>query len=184
MAISVVATVLLTALWPQGDIRDPLGIWGGRVPAVGDASGGEIKATMRVPAERGAANIFTCVAVTITQLEGALATDALMCRLLSNWPNVDELAGVQGFGTVRMANLINDASFTGTKGGPSRPLVAPQDRFILLFDPRPSAGDLDIVELKSGVNTLADTWSFEAYGYWWDRSVLNAPGGPRHPGGG
>ncbi|KKL17299.1 hypothetical protein LCGC14_2486920, partial [marine sediment metagenome] len=58
----------------------------------------------------------------------------------------------------------------------------PNDRFILIFDPRQGAGVLNMIELEMGVNVNTDTYAFEAYGYYWDRSVLNAPGGPRHPG--
>jgi len=61
-------------------------------------------------------------------------------------------------------------------------MVQPQDRFILLFDPRPVAGAFDIVELEISVGVLDRNYAFECWGYYWDRQVLNTPGGPRHPG--
>ncbi|MGR3295936.1 MAG: hypothetical protein ACUZ8A_06880, partial [Candidatus Bathyanammoxibius sp.] len=58
------------------------------------------------------------------------------------------------------------------------------DRFLLLYDPRQPAslGNTNILELQLAVNTDLATYSFEAYGYYWDRSVMQTPGGPRHPG--
>jgi len=46
-------------LWPQLDIRDPLGVWGARALVTGDASGGSIKEKCQAPAERTAAFFFT-----------------------------------------------------------------------------------------------------------------------------
>lgn len=183
MAISVLGEVLAAALWPQGDIRDPLGVWGCRVGVTGDASGGLITATFQVPTGRGAAYVYTCYSAQIGLLSGAVAGITSKCRLLTNWPNIDVAAGVQGFSTLQFISMNGGTDFPSPLSGPLNTFfLSPLDRFILLFDPRPGAGSLNIVELTMGENTLNSTYSFEGYGYFWDRSVLNAPGGPRHPG--
>jgi hypothetical protein len=78
--------------------------------------------------------------------------------------------------------LPSNNNFTAPTGGVAGQLVLPNDRFLLLFDPRPGAGDLVIAEIKYSDNVDAMTTIMELYGYYWDRSVLQAPGGPRHPG--
>jgi len=183
MSIAETVDVLPAALWPQGDIRDPLGTWGFRKGITGDASGGGLKVTARAAAGIAAAYLYTCYSVNIAHLTGTPGTPAAKCRLLTNWPNVDVLAGVQAYATLLMQTTVGGTNFTPPIAGIQRaPLVQPNDRFLLLFDPRPSAGVMELVELEWGENTDGDTYSFEGYGYFWDRSVLNAPGGPRHPG--
>ena len=182
MAIVGVVDVLPAALWPQGDIRDPLGTWGFRLGITGDATGGSIKVTASAPAGLGAAYVYTCYSLNIAQLTGASGSQTAKARLLTNWPNVDVLAGVQAYSSLIIRNFGTDPQFTAPIAGMDDPLVTPLDRFLLLFDPRPSIVTLDIIEMESGENVDAATYSFEGYGYFWDRSVLNAPGGPRHPG--
>jgi len=171
-------------LWPQEDIRSPLGVWGARLGVTGDASAGEIKVGITVPQAERAAYIYTCYSAQISVLIAASSAELFaMCRLLTNWPDVDPGVGVQGYGSNVGARLPIITGGTAPEGSTINHLVEGHDRFILLFDPRPSAvGDMTIVELKLAVQILSDTYSFEAYGYYWDRSVLDAPGGPRHPG--
>jgi len=183
MAITAETDVLAAALWPQGDERDPLGVWGFREGVTGDGGGGSIKVTAAAPAGLSAAYVYTCYSVLIAQLTGVLTSpSSCKCRLLANWPNIDTLAGVQGYGSGRFTSLVGGVNFTAPITIPLEPMITAFDRFILLFDPRPGAGRLEIVELELDDNVMGATYSFEGYGYWWDRSVLQAPGGPRHPG--
>ncbi len=183
MAINAFAQVIPTAMWPQGDIRDPLGVWGFREGVTGDASGNGIDVIAQVPAGLAAAYIYTCYTLTLAQLSGALAGNAVMSRLLTNWPDIDPASGVTGYGSALVLEQAGSGGFENAPvAGVNGPLVNPNDRFLLLFDPRPSAGALDIVEMRLSANVDLATYSFEGYGYFWDRSVLNAPGGPRHPG--
>jgi len=182
MAITTSVDVVTNQMWPQGDIRDPLGVWGARVGVTGDASGGGIKVAIAVPALLSGAYVYTCYSVTMAQLTGTFSNNDIKARLLSNWPDVDPLAGVQGYATLRFgATLGGGAGNTAPIAGPSAALLKPADRFILLFDPR-QGPSFTIVELEWADNFNTGTYSFEAYGYFWDRSVLNAPGGLRHPG--
>jgi len=183
MSIATTVAVVTAALWQQGDIRDPLGVWGSRLGVTGDATGGEIKVTAQVPIADSAAYMFTVYSITLTQLTGSLGAGVFAgARLLTNWPDVDPVAGVQGYATFSIANIVQGI-FTAPTTTPLEMLLKPNDRFILLFDPRPGRGSvLELVEMKWGENVDAATYSFETYGYYWDRSVLNAPGGPRHPG--
>jgi succinate-acetate transporter protein len=41
---------------------------------------------------------------------------------------------------------------------------------------------MDILEMQRGNNLDLATYTFEAYGYFWDRAAMETPGGPRHPG--
>ncbi len=182
MAISLEVDVVTTALWPQGDIRDPLGVWGFRLGVTGDASGGSIKVVALAPSGINAAYIYTCYSALIAQLSSLTSVQG-KCRLLTNWPNVDVVQpGVQGYGSAVTRLITGDGDFTAPVAMPNDPFIGPADRFLLLFDPRASAGDVPLVELELGVNTDTLLYSFEGYGYYWDRSILQAPGGPRHPG--
>lgn len=183
MAISEIIDVLPTAMWPQGDIRDPLGIWGFRKGITGDASGGSLKVTAQAPAGQAAAYVYTCYSALIAQLTGTFTNATIKVRLLTNWPDVDPDPGVTGYSSAFAATLAGTAVFTAPGAMPfDHQLIQTIERFLLLFDPRVSAAPLSLVELELGLNIDLATYSFEGYGYYWDRSVLNAPGGPRHPG--
>lgn len=175
--------LIATALWPQGDSRDPLGVWGGRFIATATVSDGPIKVRFAAPATIAGKYVYTCYAATIAGL--TVQTVAIgKCRLLTNWPDIDPLAGVQAFSSIKMVQIDGSATFTAPLTGAltGGALVQPSDRYLLLFDPRPVRGAFDIVELEISDLVNTNTVAFEAYGYFWDRGVLNAPGGPRHPG--
>lgn len=177
------AFVQPSALWPQGDIRDPLGVWGARVAITQNASGSGLKATVKVAAGLNAAYIYTCYSANIVQITGTANPVIGKCRLLCNWPNISDSPGVQAYSTAQFITIDGSNAFSQPVEGPNNAfLIHPNDRFVLLFDPRPGVGELSIMELAINENTGTLQYSFEAYGYFWDRSVLNAPGGPRHPG--
>ena len=184
MSVAFTVELLANALWPQADRRSPLGLWGARVAVSGDGSLGEIKGQVLTPAEQGAAYVYTCYDAIIVQLTGSINVQPTMVRLLTNWPNIDPQLGVQAYSTTVSGVMRGDTEFvTAPLAGPSgeNPLVLPNHRFIPLYDPRPTAGQLSIVEFK-WVNQITTTYSAECWGYFWDRSVMQAPGGPRHPG--
>jgi len=185
MSVLETVNIVETALWPQHDARDPLGVWGARDLISGDASGGVIQSQIQVSAARRAGNVYTCYSAMSVQTGGTSDTATLMrLRLLTNWPDIDRItAGAQGFATWRSSPI--EAGFgTDPTGGPANELISPNDRFILLLDPGVvGAGNpMVLVEILRNANVDGATYSFEAYGYYWDRGVLNAPGGPRHPG--
>lgn len=188
MAIVENVALLATQTWPQGDKRSPLGIWGARRGITGDASGGSIKTTIQTPNDQGASYVYNVEAVTIAVLNVVQVVSTLLkCRLLTNWPNVDPQAGVQGYATLRISNVGGSANFSEPLAGEAAngaPLLRTNDRYLLLYDPRPAAGDFTIIELEISENVLNTVHAFEAYGYFWDRSVLQAPGGPRFMGSG
>jgi len=176
-----------TALWPQGDVRDPLGVWGARDPVTGDASGGGIKSIFFVGALRKAAYLYTCIHLNYAMLTGTPVTTFVKGRLLSNWPDIDPTAGVQAYGSLLVADTEESSGFTAPVQGirARDDLLGHNGHLVLLFDPRSQGSDtMDIVEMETSTNVDLATYSFEAYGYFWDRSVLQAPGGPRHPGSG
>lgn len=184
MAIVDQAIVIATPQWPQGDIRDPLGVWGCRLGVTGDASGGSIKVQFQVPPGLAAAYVYTVYSINIAILTGVSPGQINgKARILTNWPNVDSLPGVQSYSSLIIFSVNTAANFTAPIGGIANQIImSSSDRFMLCYDPRPSASELDIVEVEIGTNTDLATHSFEGYGYFWDRSVLQAPGGPRHPG--
>jgi len=180
MAINLPVTLIEQQAWPQGDKRDPLGIWGARLGVTGDATGGGIKVTATVEESKRDAYVYTCYGITAAKLTGNLTADVIKTRLLTNWPNVDPLAGIQGFASLTMGQAIGDTSGTAPLQGSNLPTIRPEMRFILLF--ARTGTPLGIVEVEWNNNLDAATYSFEFWGYFWDRSVLQAPGGPRHPG--
>jgi len=185
MAIAANVELIATQSWPQGDARDPLGIWGIRELITGDASGDSVKVTIQTPAGQDAAYVYNCLAVNIAITNVVqVASTFIKCRLLSNWPNVDQAAGVNAFSTLRIAGVAGSADFTNPLAGEAAngaSLIKSNDRFILMYDPRPTAGQLDIVELEISTQVLNTVYAFEAYGHFWDRAVMDTPGGPRHP---
>jgi len=187
MAIAVDQSVIASALWPQGDARDPLGVWGLRRGITGDASGGGIKVAGLEVADKKGGYVYTCYSAQISQLSGANPSAGLMkIRLLTLWPNIDLTAGVQAFSSFLITGFDTSTNFTAPIAGPGGAfgpvLISPNDRFLLLFDPRQFGALGAIIELELGDNKDGALYSFEAYGYFWDRSTLQAPGGPRHPG--
>jgi len=183
MAIVTSVDVVESALWPQGDIRDPLGVWGARLGVTGDASGGAISVEFRVALQNTGAFVYTCYSVNIAVLTQATPTNQSgRIRLLTSWPNVDPIAGVQAYGSTKLCRIESNMTTAPLGGFTDVDPLSPSDRFLLLFDPRAGPGPTTILELSLENNDLNDTYSFEGYGYYWDRSVLNAPGGPRHPG--
>jgi len=186
VAIQVTGEVLEAAQWPQGDARDPLGVWGCRVAATGDATGSSIKAFIQVPAERRRGHIYTCYSAQsgVTLAPAAETSTLIRIRLLTNWPDIDVLEGVQGYSTNQSVGVAKPLTAFFPVQGPLQNLVSPNDRFVLLFDPSNVDKDngMNIAEIERDANVDTNVYTFEAYGYYWDRAVLDAPGGPRHPG--
>lgn len=169
-------------LWPQRDARDPLGIFGWRGTQVGDATGGGNKVLIEVPASLRHAFVYKIWDMIIVQTAGTPASIAGKMRILSNWPNIDPDPGIQAYA----------AMFIGTLNGASA-LSAPDIGFfnvnpfngnskdILIYDPSTQSGPMGIAE-QEVQNVDGTTFSFEGYGYYWDRAVMSTPGGPRNPG--
>lgn len=187
MSVEVLQETQQTQLFMQGDARDPLGVWGGRVGVTGDASGDDhVKATFFIPAALKAAYVYTVYSVTaaIITVPVSIGLPFLVkCRLLTGWPNISTDAGVVGYSTFRIAEIEGSGNLSAPIAAPTTPILDPNDRFLLLFDPRSQGTAVfPLVELEIQDNTDAATYAFEVYGYFWDRSVMQAPGGPRHPG--
>lgn len=128
--------------------------------------------------------VLTIYSAMITNIAGTLTSQTAKSRILTNWPNIDPQAGIQAYSTFRTIALAGDSQLTVPQLGPEQfPLIDPVERFIPIFDPRPGTSNMDILQLEIANNIGVGTdWSFEAWGYWWDRSVMQAPGGLRHPG--
>ena len=182
MSISSNSDIRQTAIFTPRDVRDPLGVWGGRNAITGDVSTGSVRTIFRVPADLRPAYVYTCYSVQISQDDGTLDRNPMRVRLLTNWPNIDPQAGVQAYSTHNIVTADGSASLFEPVAGPEGVLLAPNDRFILLFDPRPSVISMPILELEYESNQDGETYIFECYGYFWDRTVMDTPGGLRHPG--
>ena len=187
MSVEVTQACQQHQIFPQGDERDPLGIWGGRVGVTGDASGDDhVKASFFIPADLKAAYVYTVTAVTAVILTVPVSIGLpflCKCRLLTGWPNISPGAGVEAFATTRIVDIDGSGNLSPPIASPATPLLDPSDRFLLLFDPRAQGTTpFFLVELEIQDNTNTATYAFEVYGYFWDRSVMQAPGGPRHPG--
>lgn len=181
-AQDVTVDIFSHGMWPQGDARDPLGIWAARHTMTGSAGGGSLKVGFQPGADRAGAFIYTCYFANVAWnvQEGS----NLKLRLLTNWPNADDDPGIQGASAIRIVNTDEAVGFTAPEGAPLDVMVKSPQEKILLFDPRPAAGAFTIVEMEISGSTDTFSYFFEAWGYFWDRQVMNTPGGPRHPGSG
>ena len=180
MAILAETDVENFNLWRQGDVRDPLGIWYGRAGVTGDASGDGIQMRFNVPAANRGAHVHFCYDANFGQLTGTADLATTNIRLLTNWPDATPgVVGLQGYGSNLALALAADNAITPISGFTTPP-ISPNQRFIPLWTVQGS--DLAIVEINFGGNTDLATYTFETFGYYWDRAILDAPGGPRHPG--
>ncbi len=180
-AQNLTSSIETSAIFTPEDLRDPLGVWGGRLGVTGTGTGG-IKVSFQVPAELKAAYVFTCYDATMASLTGTAGQPNGKIRLLTNWPNIDPDAGVQGFSSLLVFAIALNTNFTSPIAGPNQEIIKPNQRLMILYDPRPIGGDMPIIEMELGENILAATYSFECWGYFWDRAVMQVPGGLRHPG--
>lgn len=181
MAIAEEKDIQSFNLWRQGDERDPLGIWYGRHGVTGDGTGGAIKVGFNVPALNRGAHVHFCYDANVGQLTGVPDNANTRIRLLTNWPDASpDIVGLQGYGSNLIILTQADADFTAPIVGWGAGPVTPNQRFLPLWTVQGSG--LTIVEMEFGGNTDAATYTFEVFGYYWDRAVMEAPGGPRHPG--
>ncbi len=187
MAISTTVDVITNAIFTPRDLRDPLGVWGARLGVTGDGSpSGGVKVGVQVTAAERAAYVYTAYSANFSILNGTgQNAQGLKLRLLTNWPNIDPTAGVQGYSTLRIGNVNTDADFSAPIAGIGQvqsEYITVNDRFLVLYDPRPLNVPMTIVEMEMAFNDLNDLYVFEVYGYYWDRAVMDTPGGLRHPG--
>lgn len=184
MAIATSVDILTAPIFRPRDLRDPLGVWTGRIGVTGDASGGGIKVGFTVPEENAGAHVHTFYSFNSGQLTGILEAVGTSLRLITNWPNSDPVAGIQGYDVMVMGVDRTQTENTGQRSAPTNTsmLFVENARFIPLYDPRPSAGQITIVEIQRNDNTDLATYVFQVFGYYWDRQVMDTPGGLRHPG--
>lgn len=184
MAITTSVDIITAPIFRPRDLRDPLGVWAGRLGVTGDASGGGILVNFTVPESNAGKHVHTFYSFNAGQLTGIAEATGTSVRLITNWPNSDPVAGVQGYDVMFMGVDRTQDNNVGQFSAPTN-TMNPYDsihRFMPLYDPRPSAGQITIVELQRNDNTLAATYVFQCYGYYWDRQVMDTPGGLRHPG--
>jgi len=184
VAIATSVDVITAPIFRPRDLRDPLGVWTARLGVTGDASGGGILVNFTVPEANAGAHVHTLYSFNCGQLTGVLEAAGVSLRLLSNWPNSDPVAGIQGYDVMVMGVERTQQNNVGQRSSPTNGtmLFAENARFIPLYDPRPSAGQITIVELQRNDNTDGATYVFQAFGYYWDRQVMDTMGGLRHPG--
>ncbi|HIB68100.1 MAG TPA: hypothetical protein EYO33_24140 [Phycisphaerales bacterium] len=153
-----------------------------RIGATGDGGGGSIQAVGQVPAGERAAFVYTCYSANIAIVNQTTPLNVTgQFRLLTNWPSVDALAGVNAYSSIHMVT-VEQSALEDPVGGSNDPLVSGPERFMVLWDPRPTNVAMNICAFAVGTNVLNDVYSFEAWGYYWDRTVMSVPGGLRHPG--
>lgn len=179
MAIAENTAVLAHAIIKQRDARDPLGIFVNRHLITGDASGGTIKVSI------AAAQTYHIYALTAFTLSvQTLAADSIgKLRLLTNYPPALPDGGLSAFAWNRVF-IISNTSMTapGDSMGISQGAIGLETGKVLMF-----GGDFqtvvpqNIIELEIEDNILNQSYFFEVYGYFWDRSSILVPGGPRLP---
>lgn len=181
MAIVNETEILEHNIFTTRDARDPLGIWAIRVEVTGDASGGTVKARFQAPQTN---RVYTCNMLTLSG-DASAASVIAKFRLLTNFPPATPAGGTAGFAYNRVFSVTREPVLTSPSdnwGSVGNDMG--DAKHLLLFGPIPSDdGPVAIVEMENAVNTLAASYFFEGWGYYWDKiAVLNAPGGPRFPG--
>jgi len=180
--MSEVAQVRLLAhnIFKQRDSRDPLGIWAFRSEQAGTATGGVFK--VQVQSDE-VDRIFTCVGLNLTA-DGITVAVQGKYRLLCNQPPADLEGGQAGVSIARNIDVTNFSNATAPAD--NWDAISPYEsqlEHILLFGGVQSSRDpQNILEMECGGNALTVTYFFEATGYFWDRQILESPGGPRWPG--
>jgi len=184
MSITIEKDCLVTGVWKQGDIRDPIGIFGGVTSITGNGDGTFIRVSMRIDSEDAfLSGLFAIYDATILQTLGSVQSVDVLYRIFSNWPNIDQQPGITPFNSGIVRNMVGSNSWVSPRAAPDAPLVQPLDRFRLIWDPRHLAPqNMLLCEWFINMPVAPVAYQFSVYGYFWDRSVLNAPGGPRHPG--
>jgi len=182
MSITIEKDVLVTGIFKQGDIRDPIGLWGGTTSINSDATGGKIRTSFRVDNEDAfLSGVFSIYSANVIQVTGLAATQNILFGINSNWPNIDQTPGITPYNGFIRATLSGEDAFSPVAAVFPQ-LVGSLDRFRLIFDPRHIAPQNMLLCQFEMVNVNAKSYLWSVYGYFWDRSVLDAPGGPRHPG--
>jgi len=182
MAIVDMVDILEHQIILQRDARDPLGVWVSRQAIAGDATGGSIKQEIRATATQTGGRIYTCHAVNMSGISGSVVSGSAKIRFLTNFPDADRTAGVQGFATLRVTGFTMDSGFTAPIAGLSGETPASMaPTRILLFGPQLGATEATIVEVEFDQNVDGAVYSVETYGWFWDRQVLRIAGGPRYP---
>ncbi len=181
MSILVTSDVVETAVFPQRDARDPLGIWGAHATTTGDATGGITQVNFQIAAGRRRANVYSIIAANSQLTSGtAIGTD-ISLRILSSWPNLSAVLTGINFAAPTRSVPAGPALLNGP---PQGDLVRTNDRYILIFDPASvNAGNaLLIATIVRNANVDTETAVYTLYGYYWNRDIVDQPGGPRHPG--
>lgn len=94
-----------------------------------------MKTIVQAPEAIAGAYLYTCYSAQAATLQPESASQVKL-RLLTNWPDIDPVAaGVQGYSSNIVVVQDFGTVFTEPMSGPSRPLIGPADRFVLLFDP-------------------------------------------------
>lgn len=180
MSVETTLDIRETPTLRRADNRDPLGIWAVRGSVVGDASGGIAKAFLGVPGPRRSAHVYNVIFVSTSADVGVATTHTV--RILTNFPPADP-SGVAGAAFMRTNEVGSAGTGSGFAAVGFRPLIDPQMSRILMFDPTPDqAVRINILELWLSQQDLNTIFTFEAYGYFWDRGITDVPGGPRFPG--
>ena len=182
MALTPVIDIIENALWMQGDVRDPLGVWGFRSAIIGDGSGGTIKWFVQVPATKSGKYIYTVQSLNFTHDVGTILNKNVKIRMLTSWPNIDPQAGVQAYSMMKRRLMQGDITWSAPIETVQEDILGPLDRMVLLFDPRTANNAITLFEAEVTNTGIGEDYSFEGYGYFWDRTAMQAPGGIRFPG--
>jgi len=181
MSVTITLEVVETGMWPQRDARDPLGIWGARAVSTGDATGGITIANVNVLAALRRAHVYSLYGAVSEDTGGVAVGSEMSLRILTGWPNIDSTA--LGIGFYGQTTIVALDALSLLNNAPIGQLVSDIDKFKLIFDPHSAAsGDLRILAMVRNDNVDGETVRWEVYGYFWDRAILNTPGGPRWPG--
>ncbi len=177
MSVAAASSLQVTSLFTPRTVRDPIGIWAAALGVAADGTGGFVEWTLSVPADIRNLYIFNIMAASITKTGAVGAAARFRARLLANVPP----SSPAGLGSYEL-NIARDSIALGLDVIPDGVLIPREWQFLPIWDPFGQAGDMDILVLRNDPNTVAETVSFVAAGYYWHREAHRAPGGLLWPG--
>lgn len=166
-----------SSLARRGGQREPRGHCGLAFSFLGDASGGSATCNLAIPFSRSEDRVFMLKA-----LKMRATTDPGQGHIICNlqWPFLQ----VQGAGPVVLVHAFDfnvEATLGTFNSGDAGIETWPEWCRSLIFQTNLGSAVYWPVQAVWGTNTNATTYLIDCWGYWWDKTVIGLPGGPRIP---
>ncbi len=157
---------------------NPRGHCGIAFSALGDASGGSVTVNLVIPFDRAEDRVFMLKALKMRATSDP-GQGHVVCNL--QWPFLQ----IQGSGPVVLVQAFNfnvEATLgTFNSGSDEGAETWPEWCRSLIFQTNLGSALYRPIQAVWGTNTEFTTYLIDAWGYWWDKTVIARPGGPNIP---